>query len=59
MWYPDYQIETSVCVYSIASRVFIYASNEPLCGTMLTNLGKNSIFACYCKQLKNSLARIK
>ena len=38
---------------------FIYASNEPLCGTIIINLGKNSICSCYYKQIKTFFARIK
>ena len=33
---------------SIVSRVFIYASNKPLYGTLIINLGKNWICVCYC-----------
>ena len=44
---------------SIVSRVFIYASNKLFCGTLIINLGKNSICACYCKEIKTSFARIK
>ena len=49
----------SICAYSVVSRVFIYASNEPLCGILIINFGINSIGACYCKQIKTSFARIK
>ena len=59
MCYPDYQNKKLNCAWSIVSRVFIYASNEPLCGTLIVNLGKNSICACYSKQIKTSFARIK
>ena len=41
------------------SRVFIYASNKPLCGTLIINLGKSLIYGCYCEQIKTSFARIK
>ena len=41
------------------SRVFIYASNKSLCGTLIISLGKNAICACYCKQIKTSFVRIK
>ena len=34
----------------------MYASNEPLCGTLIINLGKNSVSACYCKQIKTPFA---
>ena len=33
--------------------------HKPLCGTLIINLGKNLICACYCKQIKTSFARIK
>ena len=49
------KIKTSICACSIVSRVFIYASNKPLCGTLIINLGKNWICVCYCKQIKTSL----
>ena len=49
------KIKNSICACSIVSRVFIYASNKPLCGTLIINLGKNWICACYCKQIKTSL----
>ena len=38
--------------------VFIYASYEPLCGTVMINLGKTSIFTYYCRQIKTSFLRI-
>ena len=41
--------------YLIFSRVFIYPSNKPLCGTLIINLGKKSVCACYCKQIKHPL----
>ena len=53
------KIKNSICACLIVSRVFIYASNKPLCSTLIINLGKNSICACYCKQIKTSFARIK
>ena len=53
------KIKNSICACSIDSRVFIYVSNKPLCGTLIINLGKNSICACYCKQIKTSFPRIK
>ena len=60
MWYPVYQSrKNSICACSLVSRVFIYASNEPLCGTQIINIGKNSICACYCKQIKTSFSRMK
>ena len=40
------KIKNSICACSIVSRVFIYASNKPLCGTLVINLGKNSICVC-------------
>ena len=49
------KIKNLICACSIVWRVFIYASNELLCGTLWINLGKNSIFTCYCKQIKISL----
>ena len=49
------KIKNSICACSIVSRVFIYASNKPLCGTLIINLGKNWICVCYCKQIKTSL----
>ena len=53
------KIKNSICTCSIVSRVFIYASNEPLCGKLMINLGKISICTCYYKQIKTSFARIK
>ena len=53
------KIKNSICPCSVVSRVFIYASNKPLCGTLRIKLGKNSIYACYCKQIKTFFARIK
>ena len=53
------KIKTSIYACSRVSRVFIYASNKPLCDTLIISLGKNSICACYCKQIKTSFARIK
>ena len=53
------KIKNSICACSTVSRVFIYASNEPLCSTLIINLGKNSVWACYCKQIKTSFAKIK
>ena len=52
------KIKNSICTYSIVSRVFIYASNKPLCGTLIISFGKNSICTCYYKQIKTSCARI-
>ena len=49
------KIKNSICACSIDSRVFIYVSNKPLCGTLIINLGKNSICASYCKQMKHPL----
>ena len=49
------KIKNSICACSIISRVFIYASNQPLCDTLTNNLGKTSI--CACKKI--SFARIK
>ena len=46
-------------LHALVSRIFIYASNKPFSGTLIINLGKNSICACYCKQIKTSLGRIK
>ena len=46
------KIKNSICACSIVLRVFIYASNDPLCGTLIINFGKISICACYCKQKK-------
>ena len=54
MWYLDYQLKNSICGCSVVSRVFIYASSKPLCGTLIINLGKNPICACYYKQIKIS-----
>ena len=53
------KIKNSICACSIVSRIFIYASNEQLCSDLIINLAKNSIFTCYCKQMKRSFARIK
>ena len=53
------KLKNSICACSIVSRVFIYASNEPFCGTLIINLGKTSICASYCKQTKTLFARIK
>ena len=49
------KIKNSICLCSIVSRIFIYASNEPLCSALIINLAKNSICACYCKQMKNQI----
>ena len=57
--YPAYQNKKLIWACSIVSRVFIYALNKRLCGTLIINVGKNSICACYCKQTKTSFARIK
>ena len=35
------KIKFSTCACSIVLRVFIYALNKPLCGTLIINLGKN------------------
>ena len=51
--------KNSMCGCSIISMVFIYASNGPSCGTLIINLGKNSICAYYCKQIKTFFARMK
>ena len=61
MSYPDYQNKkNSVCACSVVSRVFIYASINPICGTLIINLaGKNLICTSYCKQIKTFFARIK
>ena len=54
------KMKNSILACLIVSRVFIYASNDvPLCSTPIIKLGKNSICACYCKQIKTSFARIK
>ena len=53
------KIKESICACSIASGVFIYTSNKPLYGTLIISLGKTSICACYCKQIRASFARIK
>ena len=53
------KIKNSIWTCLIASSVFIYALNKPLCGTLIINLGKNSICACYYKQIKISFPRIK
>ena len=57
--YTLIKIKNWICACSIVSRVFIYASNKPLCGTLIISLGKNSICAYYLKQIKTSFARIK
>ena len=49
------KIKNKIFACSIVSRVFIYASNKLLHGTLKTNLGENWICVCYCKQLKTSL----
>ena len=49
------KIKNSICACSVVSRVFIYASNEPLSSTPTINLGKNWMCVCYCKQIKKSL----
>ena len=43
------KIKNSICACLVVPRVFIYASNEPLRGTLMAN----------CKQIKTSFARIK
>ena len=43
------KIKNSICACSIVLRAFIYASNDPLCGTLIIKLRKNSICAYYCK----------
>ena len=40
IWYPDYQNKKFISAFSVVSRVFIYASNKSLCGTLMINLGK-------------------
>ena len=56
MWYPDYQNKkNSTCACSILSRIFIYASNKPLCGTLIINSGKDCICVCCGKKIKTSL----
>ena len=52
------KVKNSICACSVVSRLFIYASNKPLCSTLIISLGKNSNCACYCKQIKTSFARI-
>ena len=42
---------------SIVSKVFIYASNKWLCGTLIINVGKNLTCTCYCKQIKSSFCK--
>ena len=34
------KVKNSICKCSIVSRVFIYASNKPLCGTLIIKLRK-------------------
>ena len=34
------KIKNLIFACSVVSRVFIYALNEPLCGTLIINLGK-------------------
>ena len=46
------KIKNWICLCSIVSRIFIYASNEQLCSALIINLAKNSICACYGKQMK-------
>ena len=53
------KIKKLISTCSIVSRVFIYASNKSLSGTLTIDLGKNSICLCYCKLIKTSFARIK
>ena len=48
-----------ICACSVVSGILIDASNKPLCGTLIINLGKNSICASYCNQIKTSFARIR
>ena len=53
------KIKNLICACSIVSRVFTYASNQPLSGNLIINSEKKIICACYCKQIKISFARIK
>ena len=36
------KIKNTICACSIVSRVLIYASNKPLCGTLKINLGRQT-----------------
>ena len=59
MWYPDYQNKKLNLHMLNCFKVFIYASNKLFCGALIISLGKNSICACSCKQIKTSFARNK
>ena len=52
---PIMNIKNSICACSIVSRIFISALNEQLCSALIINLAKNSICACYGKQMKRSV----
>ena len=56
---PIIKVKNSLCACSIVSMISIYASNKPLYDTRIINLGKNSICACYCQQIKTSFTGIK
>ena len=53
------KLKNSICACSVVPSAFIYASNEQLFVTLITNLGKKSICACQSKQIKTSFVRIK
>ena len=38
------KIKSSICACSVVSRILINASNEPLCDTLIINLGKKTHF---------------
>ena len=55
MWYPDYQNKKlNLCMLNSSKGFHLCIK-----WTTIINLGKNSICACYCKQIKTSFARIK
>ena len=60
IWYPDYQNRNlNLCMLNSFKGFHLCIKWATYCGTLIINLGKNSICACYCKQMKTSFARIK
>ena len=57
MWYADYQNKSlNLCMFNSFKGFHLCII---ICGTLIISLGKNSICACYSKQVKASCARIK
>ena len=57
MWYTDYQNKTpNLCMFN-SSRVFIYASKKPFCGTLRINLWKKLDLRMLQQANKNILCK--